>query len=73
MTVILLLLWFVVTFVVAFHARSLNDQYTFLGFPLAFYMGAQGALLVYLLIVWVYSRLMGYLDRVYQVNEDDDR
>ena len=40
-TAILLFVWFVVTFVEAWFARELN-QYSFLGFPLGFYMSAQG-------------------------------
>jgi putative solute:sodium symporter small subunit len=58
----LLLLWFVVTFVVSYYARELS-VITVFGFPLGFYMGAQGALLIYLLIVGVYAWYMNRLDR----------
>lgn len=62
LTAALLLLWFVVTFVASYFAKELN-QFTFLGFPLGFYMGAQGALLVYLLIVCLYAWAMRKLDQ----------
>ena len=64
----LLVVWFIVTFVVAFFAREL-DQYEFLGFPLGFYFGAQGAMIVYVLIVWFYVRAMNRLDNEYDVQE----
>lgn len=65
----LLLAWFVVTFVVIWFARDLQTL-TFLGFPLSFYMGAQGAIVIYVLLVWYYAYCMGKLDRQYGVQED---
>jgi putative solute:sodium symporter small subunit len=35
-------------------------------------MGAQGALIVYVLIVWYYARRMNELDRQYGVHETED-
>ena len=52
-TAILLFIWFVVTFVEGWYARELN-AITFLGFPLGFYMSAQGSLIVYVVLIWVY-------------------
>lgn len=69
-TLILLVIWFVVTFVASYFARELNTL-VIAGFPLGFYMGAQGALLVYLIIVWFYSRYMRRLDREGGVAEED--
>jgi putative solute:sodium symporter small subunit len=69
-TAVLLSIWFVVTFVEAWFARDLN-QYSFLGFPLGFYMSAQGSLIVYVAIIWVYSRYMQRLDKEYNVDEGD--
>ena len=70
LTVALLLVWFVVTFVVSFFARELNEI-TFLGFPLGFYMGGQGALVIYLLIVGCYARRMDALDESYSAQRRD--
>ena len=61
-TVLLLCLWFGMTFASAYHADALNEI-DFLGFPLGFYLGAQGNLLGYLLIVGIYARLMNRLDK----------
>ena len=68
MTAILLAIWFVVTFVVSFYARELSGV-TILGFPLGFYMGAQGSLVIYVLIIWFYARYMNALDQEYDVHE----
>jgi len=68
LTGLLLTVWFLVTFVASYFARELNEIVIF-GFPLGFYMGAQGALIVYVLIVWVYARTMNRLDKEYDVDE----
>lgn len=68
LTLGLLALWFLVTFVAAFYARELN-AWSFLGFPLGFYMSAQGALIAYLGIVGCYAFYMNRLDREHGVDE----
>jgi putative solute:sodium symporter small subunit len=70
LTVVLLVVWFVVTFVVGWFARDLQSV-TFLGFPLSFYMGAQGAVLIFVVLVGYYAYRMDKLDREYGVHEDD--
>lgn len=69
LTAVLLAIWFVVTFVVSFYARELS--FTFFGWPFSFWMGAQGALIVYVVIIWYYARAMNRLDREHGVAEDD--
>jgi putative solute:sodium symporter small subunit len=66
----LLAIWFVITFVIGWYARDLQSI-TFLGFPFPFYMGAQGALLIYLILVGYYAYCMDKLDREYGVQEGD--
>ena len=70
-TGILLAIWFVVTFVEGWYARELNSM-TILGFPLGFYMSAQGSLIIYVVIIWVYQRYMNNLDNEYGVQEGED-
>lgn len=69
-TAVLLLVWFVVTFVEAWFARELNGI-TFFGFPLGFYMSAQGSLAIYVAIIGIYAILMRKLDLEYNVDEGD--
>ena len=61
LTLALLLLWFIVTFGVIFFARELSALSLF-GWPLPFYMAAQGSTLIYLLIIGVYALAMKKLD-----------
>lgn len=67
LTAVLMVVGFVVTFVVAFFARELN--FNFFGWPFSFWMAAQGALLVYLALVWFYARYMNRLDLEYGFDE----
>ncbi len=70
-TAILLAVWFVVTFIEGWFARDLNNI-TFLGFPLGFYMSAQGSLIIYVVIIGIYALYMNNLDRKYDVHEGED-
>lgn len=70
LTAVLLMIWFVVTYVVAWFARDLN-AITIFGFPLGFYIGAQGALIVYVAIIYYYARRMNKMDRQFGVAEDE--
>lgn len=65
MTLHLLLLWFVVTFLSIFFARDLA-AYTLFGWPVSFFMAAQGSTLIYFAIVAFYAWRMGQLDRRHQ-------
>ena len=70
LTALLLLVWFAVTFGVSYFARSLN--FTFFGWPFSFWMGAQGALLVYCGIVGFYAWYMNRLDIEHDVADGED-
>ena len=71
LTGVLLAIWFIATFVVSWYARELN-AYTIAGFPFAFYMAAQGALIIYVIIIWYYAHRMNQLDKEYGVHEGDE-
>lgn len=70
LTSTLLAVWFVATFFVSWFARELNDI-VIIG-PVGFYMGAQGTLIIYVLIIWYYAKRMNELDKEYGVHEGDD-
>lgn len=69
-TGILLAIWFIVTFVVGYYSRELS--FNFFGWPFSFWMGAQGALIIYVVIIWYYARYMNALDREFGVHEGED-
>lgn len=68
-TAILLAIWFVVTFVVGFFARDLS--FDFFGWPFSFWVGAQGSLVVYIIIIGYYSHYMNKLDQEHGVAEEE--
>lgn len=70
-TLVLMAIWFVVTFVLSYAARDLS--FSFFGWPFSFWMGAQGALIVYVVLIWYYARTMNRLDREYGVDEEDEQ
>ncbi|MBY4796203.1 DUF4212 domain-containing protein [Burkholderia multivorans] len=77
--VVLMAIGFSVSFVVPFFAPALA-RLRFAGFSLPFYVGAQGAILVYLVLIAVYIGLMQRADRtlrrtydLYATRADDPR
>ncbi len=70
-TAVLLAIWFVVTYVVAYYAIPLAEI-NFFGWPLSFYMMAQGSLIIYVILIWYYARYMRKLDLEYGVDEGDE-
>lgn len=64
-TATLLLLWFGTVFCAVFFARELSGM-TLFGWPLSFYLAAQGALLVFLAIIGGYAWRMRILDQRYR-------
>jgi putative solute:sodium symporter small subunit len=70
-TIVLLVIWFTVTFVMGWFAADLA-RINFFGWPLSFYMGAQGSLIVYVLLIWFYARKMHQLDLEHGVDEGEE-
>lgn len=69
LTLVLLLIWLFVTFVMNWFARELNAM-TLFDFPLGFYMGAQGSLFIYLAIIGFYNWRMRKLESRFGMEEE---
>ncbi|VWC34194.1 membrane protein [Burkholderia lata] len=67
---VLMVIGFSVSFIVPFFAPALAGI-RFAGFSLPFYVGAQGAILVYLVLIVVYIGLMQRADRTLRRAYDD--
>ena len=65
-----LAIWFVFSFVVHWFADALNGA-SFLGFPLGFYMAAQGSLIVFVVLIFWFARTQDKIDREFGMAEDD--
>jgi putative solute:sodium symporter small subunit len=70
LTTITLVIWALVSFGAAFFVESLNAVVIF-GFPLGYYLSAQGSLIVFVLLVFNYARAMNAVDRKYGLNEEE--
>jgi putative solute:sodium symporter small subunit len=62
-------IWFVVSFVVPWFAPALNDI-SFMHFPLGYYMAAQGALVVFVVQLFVFVKQQDKIDRECGMAED---
>jgi len=69
-TGLLLVIWFVVTFVAGYFARDLN--FNFFGWPFSFWVAGQGALVVYVVIIGYYAYYMNRLDQEFGVAETEE-
>ena len=58
------------SFVVHWFADALNGA-SFLGFPLGFYMAAQGSLIVFVVLIFWFARTQDKIDREFGMAEDD--
>lgn len=62
--------WALITFGVAFYGRELS-AIDFFGWPFSFWVGAQGTLIVYVVIIVLYAQFMNRLDEQHERDETD--
>ena len=62
-------IWFVAGFVVHIFAPSLNGI-RILGFPLGFYMAAQGSLIIFVVALFWFGKRQNQIDEEFGVQED---
>ncbi|MEN8197896.1 MAG: DUF4212 domain-containing protein, partial [Pseudomonadota bacterium] len=70
LTIVTLIIWFIFSFGVHWFADSLNT-FNFIGFPLGFYMAAQGSLAVFVVLIFYLARAQGKIDDEFGVAEDE--
>lgn len=68
---ILLSIWFVVSFLMSVVFVDLLDNIRIGGFKLGFWMAQQGSIYVYVILIFVYLKLMDDLDHKYHHDEKD--
>jgi len=71
LTAIILGIWFVVTYVAIFFSPELNNIVIF-GFPMGYYMGAQGSLIIFVILIFWYAFRMNAADKEYGVEEEEE-
>ena len=70
LTTVLLVIWFVVTFLISGLFAAWLNQWTILGFPLGYYMAAQGSLAIFVIEIAIYAKLMNAKDAEYGIREE---
>jgi putative solute:sodium symporter small subunit len=70
LTTVLLAIWFVVTFLISGIWAGWFNQWTIIGFPLGYYMAAQGSLAIFVIEIAVYAYLMNKKDEEYGIREE---
>ena len=63
-------LWVFFSFVIHFFVNQLNSIH-FFGFPLGFYMAAQGSLIAFVVMLFVFAAAQDRIDREEGVAEDE--
>ena len=67
--VILLSIWALVSYVFGILLKDQLDKFSIGGFPLGFWFAQQGAIYVFVILIFVYYFLMRRLDKKFEVNE----
>ena len=70
-TAVLVALWLATTISAVWFARDLG-QWSLFGWPLSFYMAAQGSLIVFVVQLFLFAKQQDRIDREFGVAEDDD-
>ena len=66
-----LVIWFIFSYVVHWFAPELNKAASFFGWPLGFYMAAQGSLVVFVVQLFIFSWQQDKIDRECGMAEED--
>ncbi|MBE99116.1 DUF4212 domain-containing protein [Flavobacterium coralii] len=66
---ILLLIWFIVSYGAGILFKDALNNIKLGGFPLGFWFAQQGSIYVFVVLIFVYVRLMNKLDKKYGYND----
>lgn len=68
---ILLVIWFTVSFGFGILFRDILDQISIGGAPLGFWFAQQGAIISFIILIFVYVVRMSALDKKFQANDNE--
>lgn len=68
----LLSIWFICSYGMGILFVEYLNQFQFFGFPFGFWMAQQGAIYVFVALIFVYVAKMNTLDKKYGVEEEED-
>jgi putative solute:sodium symporter small subunit len=70
LTTWLLVVWFVVTYIISGVMAGWLNHFSFIGFPLGYYMAAQGSLAIFVIEIAIYAWLMNRKDLEMGIREE---
>jgi len=70
--IILLSIWFLVSFGFGIIFSDFLDQYQIGGFKLGFWFAQQGSIYLFVVLIFIYVYLMNKLDEKYKDNNDEE-
>lgn len=68
--IILLSVWFIVSFILGIALSDELDNYSFLGFKLGFWIAQQGSIIVYIVLIFIYVKGMERLDKEFDISDE---
>ena len=68
---ILLGIWFVVSFLLGIIFVDVLDNFRFAGFKLGIWISQQGAIFIYVFLIYFYLKAMDKLDDKYKLNDEE--
>jgi len=68
---ILMLIWFLASFGFGIIFVNDLDEISFFGFKLGFWFAQQGSILIFVVIIFVYIKMMKNLDKEFKKNRND--
>lgn len=68
--VILMTIWFIVSFGFGILLEEPLNNIKLGGFKLGFWFAQQGSIYIFIILIWVYVRLMNNLDKKYGLDRD---
>jgi putative solute:sodium symporter small subunit len=70
--IILLSIWFMVSFGFGIIFSDFLDQYQIGGFKLGFWFAQQGSIYLFVILIFIYVHLMNKLDKKYKEHNDEE-
>ena len=70
-TIITLLIWLFFSIIIFMFGHDLNSK-TFLGYPLAYYMSAQGSLLAFVVLLFWFANKQEAIDKEFGFQEKEE-
>ncbi len=66
---VILFIWAVVSFGASIIFAQALNQFSLWGYPLGFWFSQQGSIYVFIVLIFTYAKLMGKIDRKFDVHE----